>query len=67
MLLCSITFSTQHANAGCEYKYNGECEFKCDSIPNETCKGKAYVAGENVSVTCDGKEVECPNSGVTPF
>ena len=67
MLFFFISLSTQLANAGCTYTYNGNCEFKCDSSPNETCKGKAHVAGESIKVTCDGKEVKCPGGGVNPY
>ncbi|MCR8667552.1 hypothetical protein NO995_07660 [Aestuariibaculum sp. M13] len=52
-----LTLNT--ANAECEYKKNGTCEFKCDDTPNETCKGEATVAGYKTRVTCDGKEVSC--------
>ena len=56
--LCLLQ-SLPTANAECEYKLNEECEFKCDSTPNETCSGEATIDGRKLRVTCDGKEVEC--------
>ena len=47
------------ANAECEYEKNGECEFKCDDTPNETCENEVTVDGHKTRVTCDGKEVDC--------
>jgi len=52
-------------SAQCEYKLGDECQFICDTTPNETCSGEATVDERQVRVTCDGKEISCPEGGST--
>ena len=46
------------ANAECTHG-DPECFFKCDSTPNETCKFTYQHAGVTVTLTCDGKKIDC--------
>lgn len=66
LLVASLGFTSNVAQAGCEYKANGECEFKCDHTPNEECKGEATIDGTKTRVTCDGKETTCRGGSELP-